>query len=71
MMFFKGLLRSSIFQGFVFKKVVPGILIGLLATKLDPSMGGDMFSFALCMVVFWAAIGLGHGIAELATRSQS
>jgi hypothetical protein len=61
---------TSLFQGFFFRKVVPGILIGLMASQLDPATSSDAFTFILSMVVFWSAIGVGHGLADLTTRSQ-
>jgi hypothetical protein len=64
-------LLTSITQGFVFKKVLPGILIGLVAVQLDPSGNNDAFSFILYMVTFWAAIGVGHSIAQLVFKSES
>jgi hypothetical protein len=57
-------------QGFVFKKIVPGVLIGLLAVRLSPSEGNDVLTFVLSMVTFWAAIGVGHGVAELVFKSE-
>ena len=62
---------SSITQGFFFHKVIPGILIGIFAANLDPEIGSDVFTFALSMVVFWGAIGVGHGLAELTAKSES
>jgi hypothetical protein len=63
---------NSVIQGFVFRKIVPGVLIGLLAVHLDPAGGGnDAATFVLSMVTFWAAIGVGHGVAELVFKSES
>jgi hypothetical protein len=62
---------SAISQSFMFRKVLPGILIGLVAMNLDPSGTSDVFTFVLSMVVFWAAIGVGHGLAQLSTNSES
>jgi len=62
---------SALFQGIVFKKVVPGILIGLLAVHLSPTEGNDLMTFVISMVTFWAAIGVGHGVAELVFKSES
>jgi hypothetical protein len=62
---------NSLFQGFVFTKIVPGVLIGLLASHLDTSGGNDALTFIICMVAFWAAIGVGHGVAELVFKQQS
>jgi len=59
------------FEGFVFRKILPGVLIGLLAVHLDPSDGNDAMTFVLSMVAFWAAIGVGHGVAELVFKSES
>lgn len=67
----RDIFASSFFQSFLFRKVVPGVLIGLLATQFDPSIGNDAVTFMLCMIVFWAAIGVGHGLAELTIRSES
>ena len=64
-------LFTSVIQGFVFRKIVPGVLIGLLAVHLDPSGSNDAITFTLSMVAFWAAIGVGHGVAELVFKSQS
>ena len=61
---------AAVSQSFIFRKVVPGILIGLLAVHLDPSGQNDIFTFVLSMVVFWAAIGVGHGLAQLTTGSS-
>jgi hypothetical protein len=62
---------AAITQSFIFRKVVPGILIGLLAMRLDSAGSSDVFTFVLSMVVFWAAIGVGHGLAQLTTGSES
>jgi hypothetical protein len=61
---------NAITQGFVFRKIVPGILIGLLAVHLDPSGSNDVATFVFSMVTFWAAIGVGHGVAQLVFRSE-
>lgn len=61
---------KSVSQGVVFKKVVPGVLIGLLAVHLSPSDGNDALTFVFSMVTFWAAVGLGHGVAELVFKSE-
>jgi hypothetical protein len=55
-------------QSFAFGKLLPGILIGCFAANLSTSQGDDEVTFILSMIVFWAAIGLGHGIAQLATQ---
>lgn len=62
---------DAVTQGFVFRKVLPGILIGLVAAHLDPTSNSDTVTFVFSMVVFWAAIGVGHGLATLTTRSES
>lgn len=63
---------NSVLQGFVFRKIVPGVLIGLLAVHLDPTgSNNDAATFILSMVTFWAAIGVGHGVAELVIKSES
>lgn len=61
---------TALFQGFVFKKIVPGVLIGLVAVRLSPSEGHDALTFVLTMVTFWAAVGVGHGVAELVFKSE-
>lgn len=55
-------------QSFAFGKLLPGVLIGLFAANLAAEQGQDETTFILSMVVFWAAIGIGHGLAQLATQ---
>lgn len=64
-------LLDAFTQGFVFRKIVPGILIGLIAVHLDPAGSNDAVTFILCMVTFWAAIGVGHGVAQLVFKSEN
>jgi hypothetical protein len=59
---------ENLTQSFAFGKLLPGILIGLFAAEMSASRGEDESTFLLSMVVFWAAIGIGHGIAQLATE---
>jgi len=62
---------NAVTQGFVFRKIVPGVLIGLIAVHLDPAGSNDAVTFVLSMVTFWAAIGVGHGVAHLVFKSES
>ena len=55
-------------NSFVVNKLLPGILIGLFAYAVAAPQGEAPGAFLLCMVVFWASIGLGHALADLATR---
>ena len=59
---------EPILNSFVVNKLLPGILIGLFAYAVAAPEGEAPGSFLLCMVVFWAAIGLGHALSDLATR---
>ena len=59
---------QNVTQSFAFGKLLPGILIGLFAAHMSSSRGEDEVTFIMSMVVFWAAIGIGHGIAQLATE---
>jgi hypothetical protein len=59
---------NTLLQSFAFSKLLPGVLIGLFAYRLGGAQGQDILSFVVCMVVFWAAIGIGHGLAELANE---
>jgi hypothetical protein len=66
MMRFKQFLATLV-QSFAFGKLLPGVLIGLFAYQFADPQGQDAISFVFYMVVFWAAIGVGHGLAQLAT----
>ena len=61
---------QNLTQSFAFGKLLPGVLIGVFAANLSTSKGDDEITFIFSMVVFWASIGIGHGIAELAARPQ-
>ena len=59
---------ENLTQSFAFGKLLPGILIGVFAANLSASRGDDEITIIISMVVFWASIGVGHGIAELAAH---
>ena len=59
---------ENLTKSFAFGKLLPGVLIGLFAAQMSSSNGIDEPTFVMSMVVFWAAIGVGHGIAQLATE---
>ena len=61
-------LLDAFLQSFVFRKVLPSILIGIFAYQITTSEGGDFATFIAGAIVFWAAVGVGHGLAQVTTR---